>query len=404
MFKNLETAGAFLTEALANDWQLFEHTEIEAKIAEIYDTVPVSAREDLGGDMIIVVANSYDTYMAAVKGKDAGVPALKTDKTKAKTKTTFSAPQLDDASSEALDKIISNTTEAKLKRQSVTKITRLFFASPRLRDLPACKDLKVKVKYKDEQKKKFEEYGAKLVDTVENHKAYDAAMEVIKTEGSVKPYFSENYGRIYGCEVAMGNEPAKPYSIPALTSLMLTDLFLAVPTSESGIGAKITGITPKSDNKMGTDVTSKGTVLPKFFGKKEAIEAHNFGFINDETKEKIDTKSIATELSFKIKTDAGLEKTIRVRGVAEKKIPVFARKDEYKTIFGEMSRTNYVPSQLSTEEIAAAKATQRSIIAALATNSISNAGTFSDSIMDIVKQIKKAENTSAGSAATAFGE
>lgn len=405
MYTNKKDALIYLTEQMATNFAILTTDEIDAKVAEIVDSIPAASRAALGDNDYAIAANYFETWMAINKGNNKTTelkPGKKDDKP---TKAAFVAPHLNEQADDALNKMIQDSVRSKLKTQAETEVTKLLFAQERLADVAGSDKWMAKINSTAELIKTFEDYKDKLVDTVENKKAYENAMAAIKQGAAVAPDFSKNYGRVLGAVVKVPDNTTKNMAIPALSSYLLTETLLMIPTGQSGIGVKITGVTPKTDNKMGSDVTAKGKLMPKFYGKTAAIDNHSFEFVNTPTSEKLDKKTVSTKFTFKIVDvvdGVKKEKTIRVRGVLENVVPVYQRKPEFAEAgFGEVTKSNFVPKNLSDEQIEEAKRTQKEIFAALSENKLENIK-FSDAIESIVKEINEAGKTGASATASNF--
>ena len=406
-FKTSPEASEFLSEVLAGRGIVTED-EVTSTVDKIVDAIPASARAEYGDDKYVQAANFYEVWVAS---QTDAKTAIKVDTKKDTTKKDepFVAPQLATEASEKLNSLIEFDTPRKLKATASTQIKRLLLDSPRLMDIKGLSGSKVAVKFADDAAaKKFLDYEKVLVDEPENKKAYQIAKAAVEGKTLVEVKFTENYGRIEGAVVLDAEGKENTFNIPKLTSYLVTEVFLQIPTGASGVGVKIDKIVKKSSNAMGSDVSNKGALVPKFVGKKVAIDGKNFETINEATTEVLEKKSVPTVLSFYInETKEGVtkKKKITLRGELTRKIPVFKRKEAFVGQgFGELSRVGIIPKTLSDEDIKKLQDTTYSILSSISQNKIDTGANFSDEINSIVKEIQKASASSSAAAANVYTE
>lgn len=373
-FKTHESAKNQMLALLAQKG-IFDEAAVEAKCAEIVDSMPPSTKSayapaELADDVFVLAANYYDTYEGKMSSgtPNTGLQLQETGKVAKASKDI--EPTLTDAEEKNVQKVVATNLDAKAAKTAATKIVALLVRAPK----PSVmhKGLTVVPECAAEKLAKIE---ARLVDTVENKKAFADAKAAIESGKAVPVSFDDTSRKLVGVTISTpknadgkGSNENRHLTLDGLEIVLAFELLCRIP-SNAGLGVMLSGVNPvKAKGRRADTTRPQGKAVLKWDGKTEAIKAGGANVVSisevkaGEFKEGLLPTNLVVEI-YKMKEEAdgtvvnvtkkdGTNATTKFRFKGRsKQIPVLTRVREYANAgFGEEKNGTTIFASMTNED------------------------------------------------------
>lgn len=421
-FTNHDEAMSYLTKEFVSRG-IFDADAVNAEIKQIVGVIPPTVREGYGDNEVIAAANFYTTYKGTLntstpvatggplsiqEGNGAMPPAPR------QATERYERPILTDAQRNKVEDIVQQNQAQRIRNTPLTSIEKILVRSPKPSTYLAGK----KVMPKFDNAEKLAEYEKNLVQTEENIAAFNRIKAAIgQTEMPV--FINDKNIKIEGVVVKTpGNEEGKaqdvtlPLTLDQLAGFLVTRVLGRIP-SQPMVGVELQSMRKVKKNGRHADASLKlGKPYIRWVGKADALaEFDKYTEVTTEqqkTGNKVETKTLRVRIeeSFQViqgKNNDGSDRirTVRLPGVIE--APKFQRKQEFRSLLGELSDAKTLSAYLSEEE--KHEALQKTIELFSATTAgelMGGANAYGEEFSSLIREIQKSQASAAATTASSF--
>lgn len=389
-------------------------SEDEAKAELLAVQIPPSMKDQFSDNAIIAAAQYIDYINANNAVNETSNNPLE-EQNGGAIDSTFdknALPKVSTNEQEVINKAIAQVATKERQEASVnSKVKRLLYKNQPLAEVLGAKTVKVHPTISD---KMFDNIENNLyTKDPENVKIWEDIKAMIKDDKSlVDAELSTSKGPIVGATVAVAEATGegensletKDFNKDALTSfLMFKTVFKIGTDPETQLGVRIAKIEKKQvTTTKGKDV--RPSIRLSFTGQKD-IKDEYVDFINEPVKiagtDEFDTVSrqITTDMRVRI----WVEKTNPTTGKKEKvlgwykirgtfKAPKFTRKSEYMAAFPAPVNTDFIPKEVTKEDIEASEKGLQMLLAMAANKKIKDVDKLGEDMVNIVNELSKAQS------------
>lgn len=414
-FKTTDEATPYLMSKFVTRGIVLQE-QIDAEVDNIVAAIPTATRDAYGEDKYVAAANFYPTYEASFVSNEGGnqgedkspvnvqngtpnVPAARA------AKEAYERPALTDSQQAAMASIIEASQAARIRNTPLTKIVKLLVRYPLQSSY--ANGRKVVPKCTPENLAKYEK---DLVQTPENMAAFKLVKEAVEGNKPMEVYINDKNVKVEGARIstpAIGEGKTNMEEIvltnEQLAGFLITRVIGRIP-NDPVVGVELRTMSSAKAKRHGDASVKVARPTLRWVGRTQALE--NFSANAETTCEvskvgnKEETRKVRMRIneSFQINNGTnqkGEVKTRTVRLTGElADAPKFRRKEEFRSILGELSDSQTLSAVLSPEEKSAALQTSIDMISsAVASQLQGGLGSYGEEFQNMVKQIAEAANT-----------